>query len=145
VVRLSSNTQPPTLIVPLAGGEKTLLSRVEDNLLPLINLVFLLLMFFIAVGQISSTSLPDLPDATAQQTPKQPRADLVVKDSGDWFVDGQSITDAQLLDLLPLPNDEAPLRIAANRSMTMAAMEKLFQRLESGGYKDIVLLVQPGS
>jgi len=144
-VRLSSNAQPTTLTVPIAGSEKTLLSRVEDNLLPLINLVFLLLMFFIAVGQMSSTSLPDLPDSRAQQAPTQPRADLVVKSSSDWFVDGQSITEDQLLDLLPVPNDETPLRIAANRSMTMAAMEKLFQRLESGGYKDIVLLVQPGS
>jgi len=144
-MRLSSNAQPTTLTVPIAGSEKTLLSRVEDNLLPLINLVFLLLMFFIAVGQMSSTSLPDLPDSRSQQTPKQARADLVVKSSGDWFVDGQSITEAQLLDFLPVPNDETPLRVGANRSMTMAAMEKLFQRLESGGYKDIVLLVQPGS
>jgi len=129
----------------MAGSEKTLLSRVEDNLLPLINLVFLLLMFFIAAGQISSTSLPDLPDSRAQQAPKQPRADLVVKISGDWFVDDQLITEAQLLDFLPLPNNKTPLRIAATRSMTMEAMEKLFQRLESGGYKDIILLVQPGS
>ncbi|WP_227498991.1 ExbD/TolR family protein [Marinobacter sp. ELB17] len=144
-MRLSSNAQPTTLTVPIAGSEKTLLSRVEDNLLPLINLAFLLLMFFIAVGQMSSTSLPDLPDSRAQQAPKQPRADLVVKSSDDWFVDGQSITEAQLLDFLPVPNDKTPLRIGANRSMTMAAMEKLFQRLESGGYRDIVLLVQPGS
>lgn len=144
-MRLSSKTQPPTLIPQIVGNEKTLLSRVEDNLLPLINLVFLLLMFFIAVGQMSSTSLPDLPDSRAQQAPKQPQADLVVKSSGNWFVDGQSITEDQLLDSLPVPNDEMPLRIGANRSMTMAAMEKLFQRLESGGYKDIVLLVQPGS
>jgi biopolymer transport protein ExbD len=144
-VRLLSNTQPTTLSDPIAGSEKTLLSRVEDNLLPLINLVFLLLMFFIAVGQLSSTSLPELPDSQSQQTPKQPQADLIVKSSGDWFVDGQSIDEAQLLDFLPVPNDKTPLRIGANRSMTMAAMEKLFQRLESGGYKDIVLLVQPGS
>ncbi|WP_228702965.1 ExbD/TolR family protein [Marinobacter gelidimuriae] len=144
-MRFLGNAQSTTLTVPIAGSEKTLMSRVEDNLLPLINLVFLLLMFFIAVGQMSSTSLPDLPDSRAQQAPKQPRADLVVKSSGDWFVDGQSITEAQLLDFLPVPNNETPLRIGANRSMTMAAMEKLFQRLESGGYKDIVLLVQPGS
>ena len=143
-MKLSSNTRPPTLISPITGSEKSLLSRVEDNLLPLINLVFLLLMFFIAVGQMSSTSLPDLPDSRAQQSPEQPRADLVVKSSDDWFVDGQSITEDQLLDLLPAPNDETPLRIGANRSMTMAAMEELFQRLESGGYKDIILLVQPG-
>jgi len=144
-VRFLGNAQSTTLTVPIAGSEKTLLSRVEDNLLPLINLVFLLLMFFIAVGQMSSTSLPDLPGSSAQQTPTKPRADLVVKSSGDWFVDGQSITEAQLLHLLPPPNNETPLRIGANRSMPMAAMEKLFQRLESGGYKDIVLLVQPGS
>jgi len=144
-VRLSSNAQRTTLTVPITGSEKTLLSRVEDNLLPLINLVFLLLMFFIAAGQMSSTSLPNLPGSKAQQAPKQPRADLVVKSSGDWFVDGQSITEAQLLDLLPVPDNATPLRVGANRSMTMAAMEKLFQRLESGGYKDVVLLVQPGS
>jgi len=144
-VRFLGNAQSTTLTVPIAGSEKTLLSRVEDNLLPLINLVFLLLMFFIAVGQMSATSLPDLPGSSAQQTPTEPRADLVVKSSGDWFVDGQSITEAQLLHLLPPPNNETPLRIGANRSMTMAAMEKLFQRLEIGGYKDIVLLVQPGS
>ena len=141
---LSSDAQRTTLIGPITGSEKTLLSRVEDNLLPLINLVFLLLMFFIAVGQISSTSLPDLPGSKAQQSPEQPRADLVIKSSGGWFVDGQSITEAELLDLLPVPNNETPLRIGANRSMTMAAMEELFQRLESGGYKDVVLLVQPG-
>ena len=143
-MRLSSSTQPPTLTVPIAGPGKTLLSRVESNLLPLINLVFLLLMFFIAVGQMSPTPLPDLPGSKAQQAPKQPRADLVVKSSGNWFVDGQSIAEAQLLDFLPAPNDETPLRVGANRSVTMAAMEKLFKRLESGGYKDIVLLVQPG-
>ena len=144
-MRLSSNTLPPTLITASAVSDKTLLSRVENNLLPLINLVFLLLMFFIAVGQISSTPLPNLPDSRAQHSPKQPQADLVVKSPDDWFVDGQLITEVQLLDLLPVPNDKTPLRIGANRSMTMAAMEKLFQRLESGGYKNIVLLVQPGS
>ena len=128
----------------MTSSKKTLLSRVEDSLLPLINLVFLLLMFFIAVGKISSSALPHLPDSKAQDMPKQPQADLIVKSSGDWFVDDQLITKVQLLDLLPAPNDLAPLRVGANRSMTMAAMEKLFQRLESGGYKNIVLLVQPG-
>lgn len=47
---------------PSTSG-KSLMERVEDALLPLINLVFLLLMFFIVAGQLADDPLPDLPAA----------------------------------------------------------------------------------
>jgi biopolymer transport protein ExbD len=143
-MQLLNQSRSETLTPPIAGSGKTLLARVEDSLLPLINLVFLLLMFFIAVGQMSATPLPKLPNTQVQQSPKQPQADLVVKGSGDWSIDGKTIADAELLSALPTPDQEQPLRIAANQSIAMADMENLFRRLEKGGYKDIVLLVKPG-
>ena len=41
------------LVPPPFTSGKTLMERVEDALLPLINLVFLLLMFFIVAGQLA--------------------------------------------------------------------------------------------
>ena len=49
------------LFPPPATSGKSLLARMEDALLPLINLVFLLLMFFIVAGQLAGEPLPELP------------------------------------------------------------------------------------
>ena len=49
------------LVPPPSTSGKGLLERVEDALLPLINLVFLLLMFFIVAGQLTNEPLPELP------------------------------------------------------------------------------------
>ena len=49
------------LVPPPFTSGKTLMERVEDALLPLINLVFLLLMFFIVAGQLTDDPLPELP------------------------------------------------------------------------------------
>ena len=40
------------LVPPPVTSGKSLMERLEDALLPLINLVFLLLMFFIVAGQL---------------------------------------------------------------------------------------------
>lgn len=140
-----TDDQAPALTPPVADSGKTLLSRVEDSLLPLINLVFLLLMFFIAVGQMSATPLPDLPGSESQHSPQTPQADLVFRADGILSVDGKTVTETGLMAALPAPDDTEPLRIAADQSIAMADMEALFHRLESSGYKDIILLVKTGS
>ncbi|MDX1551890.1 MAG: biopolymer transporter ExbD, partial [Marinobacter sp.] len=55
------------LVPPPVTSGKSLMERLEDALLPLINLVFLLLMFFIVAGQLSDTPLPDLPGTADQR------------------------------------------------------------------------------
>ena len=130
------------LAEPNATTGKPLLSRVEDSLLPLINLVFLLLMFFVAVGQISATPVPELPDTPIDGTSEKPEADLII-DADQWIVAGNPVTQATLLDALADAKPEQPLRIAAQRNASMRQMEALFRQLERGGYTDVVLLVQP--
>ncbi|MBE0486337.1 biopolymer transporter ExbD [Marinobacter sp.] len=133
------------LVPPPSTSGKGLLARVEDALLPLINLVFLLLMFFIVAGQLTNEPLPELPGATARQQARSPDADLMVPADGQWLVDGQALTGGSLLEALPVPDDNQPLKIAADQSLTMTDLETLLQLLEQGGYAQVLLLTEPGA
>lgn len=133
------------LVPPPATSGKSLMERVEDALLPLINLVFLLLMFFIVAGQIADDPLPELPSTATSNQEQQPYADLVVTKTGDWQVASETVNADQLLGKLPEPNPEQPLKIAAAETVSMADLESLFLQLEQGGYTDILLLTEPAS
>jgi biopolymer transport protein ExbD len=119
------------------------MERVEDALLPLINLVFLLLMFFIVAGQIADDPLPDLPASFVDEQNETPHADMMVTASGQWQVAGHSQAGDAVLEALPEPDDQHPLKIAAASSLPMADLEALFRKLEQKGYRDILLLTEP--
>lgn len=122
---------------------KTLLERVEDSLLPLINLVFLLLMFFIVAGQLTDTVLPDLPGLTAGEAGEQPEADLVVAEDGVFRVANESVDLASLESVLPAPDDTRTLQVAAAAGTPMGELEQLFRHLETIGYGEVILLTEP--
>lgn len=132
------------LVPPPSTSGKGLLDRVEDALLPLINLVFLLLTFFIVAGQLTNEPLPELPGAAQQQQERAPEADLMVAADGQWKVQGKVLGEEQLLAALPQPDDNNPLRIAADQSLTMSDLEALLSVLEQGGYTEVLLLTEPG-
>lgn len=132
-------TPPPGL------SGKSLLDRVEDALLPLINLVFLLLMFFIIAGQLAETPLPELPETLPSTSETSTDADLIVAADGTWKVAGKPVTEAQLVDALPQPDAEHPLRIGAAGRLSMAELERLMTLLENAGHTEILLLTEPGS
>lgn len=134
-----------SLVPPPPGSGKTLMDRVEDSLLPLINLVFLLLMFFIVAGRLTDAPLPELPGTSAETGQDQPTADLIIKADGSWQVSGQTISQESLLQRLPEPNPEQPLKLAAEKDLTMAELEQVLHRLEQGGYEEIILLTEPAS
>lgn len=133
------------LAPPPPTSDKALMERVEDALLPLINLVFLLLMFFIVAGQIADEPLPELPSAGNPSQQQPPQADLLVTAGGDWQVAGELLTADNLLQHLPAPDSGQPLRIAAADAISMAKLEPLFRTLEHGGYADILLLTEPAT
>lgn len=133
------------LFPPPATSGKSLLARMEDALLPLINLVFLLLMFFIVAGQLADEPLPELPGSQSSPHQQAPQADLVVTAEGRWRIRAEPVTEQQLAARLPAPSDDHPLRIAAADSLTMSDLEYLFQVLERLGYTEILLLTEPAS
>lgn len=131
------------LVPPPPTSGKGLLERVEDALLPLINLVFLLLMFFIVAGQLTEQPLPELPGSARLQQERSPEADLMVPANGQWQVAGNTVDAGGLLSALPGPDEYQPLKIAADQSLTMADLESLLRLLEEGGYTDVLLLTEP--
>ncbi|PPK53301.1 ExbD/TolR family protein [Marinobacter persicus] len=133
------------LVPPPGTSGKGLLDRVEDALLPLINLVFLLLMFFIVAGQLANDPLPELPGTSQLEKERSPEADLMVRADGTWQVDGKTRQADTLLAALDEPGEDASLRIAADEGLTMADLETLLRLLEQGGYTEVVLLTEPGS
>ncbi|PPI85114.1 biopolymer transporter ExbD [Marinobacter maroccanus] len=132
------------LVPPPFTSGKTLMERVEDALLPLINLVFLLLMFFIVAGQLADAPLPELPATEQAEDRQSPHADMIVSANGKWQVDGELLNEESLVVRLPEPDGQQPLKIAAAESITMADLETLFRLLEQAGYQDILLLTEPG-
>ena len=132
------------LVPPPFTSGKTLMERVEDALLPLINLVFLLLMFFIVAGQLTDDPLPELPATQQAEDRQSPHADMIVSAEGEWKVNGELLDRDSLVARLPEPGEEQPLKIAAAERITMADLEALFRLLEEAGYRDILLLTEPG-
>jgi biopolymer transport protein ExbD len=132
------------LVPPPFTSGKTLMERVEDALLPLINLVFLLLMFFIVAGQLTDDPLPELPATQQAEDRQSPHADMIVSAAGEWKVDGGLFDKESIVAKLPEPDPQSPLKIAAAERITMADLETLFQLLEQAGYRDILLLTEPG-
>ncbi|SFR66896.1 outer membrane transport energization protein ExbD [Marinobacter daqiaonensis] len=122
---------------------KTLLERVEDSLLPLINLVFLLLMFFIVAGQLTDTAIPELPGMASPEAGEQPEADLVVSADGAFMVANEPVALDALPDTLPQPQDDTTLRIAAASGTAMDQLEVLFRTLEDAGFSEVILLTEP--
>ncbi|MDL0432837.1 biopolymer transporter ExbD [Marinobacter sp. TBZ242] len=133
------------LVPPPVTSGKSLMERLEDALLPLINLVFLLLMFFIVAGQLSDTPLPDLPGTGNQAASEQPHADLIVTADGEWQVGGQTVASKGLPDVLPAPDRESPLKIAAEQNIAMDNLETLLGVLEDIGYEEVILLTEPAN
>ena len=133
------------LVPPPGTSGKSLMERLEEALLPLINLVFLLLMFFIVAGQLSDTPLPDLPGTAEQAGNEQPHADLMVTEAGDWQVNGRTVRSGDLAEALPAPDDDSPLKIAAQHNIAMDELENLLGVLEDNGYREVILLTEPGN
>lgn len=77
----------------------------EDRILPLINIVFLLLIFFMVVGQLApSDALVEEPlESTAAQsidTRAQPAAVLQMGRDGSLALDGERLEEDAVLDSL---------------------------------------------
>lgn len=130
---------------PIASHGKPLMDRVEDAMLPLINLVFLLLMFFILAGRLTDDPLPELPQSQGTEGGEQPSVDLIVAGPEQWRINGDPISSGRLIQRLEVTPGDRPLRIGATRELSMASLESLFRRLEEAGYDKVTVLTEPAS
>ena len=131
----------PDPFVGSVDEPKSLLDRVEDALLPLINVVFLLLMFFLIAGIILQDELPPLPDGDVREDGDRPRLDLVIDARGTLRFEGRSLEASELADVLPEYDEASRLRVGAHESLAMSDLESAFQTLSEAGHPEVILLM----
>lgn len=143
--------------IAIDNADVPLTDRLEAGILPLINLVFLLLMFFLFAGVIAQDRLPELPKNDATHRSEEPRVDFTIDADGQLLQNGELIPLAQLAAYLPKRNakpDETrtegagadpaePIRLGAHQNLHMAQLERILAAFDKAGVPRVQLLTEP--
>ncbi len=120
-----------------------------ENVTPLINVVFLLLIFFMMAGQLSRTApFPlDPPASASEREPADQQAVLHIAADGRVAVAGETVPLAKLADAAAearAGEAASSLRIKADRNADAARVVAVMDRLREAGVERIDLLTVRG-
>lgn len=115
--------------------------RMRESIVPMINVVFLLLIFFLMTAQIAppepfEVTLPTAPDG----------ADPVSEDrlylDRTGLAGYQGLIGAQAMDLLTDSREkDLPLQIRADAELEATRLAQLLKQLASAGFKHVEVMV----
>tara|TARA_B110000858_G_C17630300_1_gene393209 strand:+ start:292 stop:687 length:396 start_codon:yes stop_codon:yes gene_type:complete len=114
----------------------------EDNLLPLVNIIFLLLIFFMLAGVIvkqKELHNVNLASATIEEYIEQDKNTLFINADRSLTLNNQSITESLLKEKLILLKTENIL-IAADGSLDSSSLNKILLILSDSKIKNVTLL-----
>lgn len=117
----------------------------DDNILPLINVVFLLLIFFVIAGAITRSAPFDLTlPTTARTQDRATPADKVlsVAAGGRLAFAGEPVEAAELKEMLADWPQHQPLQIRADRGLNASTLTRLLERLREAGIASVLLLTE---
>lgn len=81
-------------------NSKTSAGNIPD-MTPLIDMVFLLLIFFLLTSYLSSPAIAvDLPDAENTETADETNPVIIIKTDGSLFLDDKTVSEIELKDFL---------------------------------------------
>jgi biopolymer transport protein ExbD len=119
-----------------------------ENTIPLINVVFLMLIFFLFAGSVARD------DARKIEPPLNILEDETIRSTGALIVDHQGRTFAGdteigVADWLAThgttDGSDGPVKVAADGTLKADALEKVLRDLKDAGRSDIVLITRRGS
>lgn len=118
-----------------------------ENTIPLINVVFLMLIFFLFAGSVARD------DARQVEPPLNILEDETIRSTGALVVDRQGRTFAGDTEM-PIADwlaqreaagaEEGPIKVAADGTLKADALEKVLTGLNAAGRSDIVLITRRG-
>ena len=114
----------------------------EDNLLPLVNIIFLLLIFFMLAGVIAKQKElhnVNLASATIEEYIEKDKNTLFINADGSLTLNDQSIDKSLLKEKLMLLKTENIL-IAADGSLDSSLLNKILLILSYSSVKNVTLL-----
>lgn len=123
----------------------------DDSLIPLINIVFLMLIFFMIAGHITSQRVPGdvrLPNSS-QINPAQPNQHvLAVNTAGEFTLDQAPVTSDALqrtLQTLIKEDPELSLQLCLDQELDAATLTPLLKQLRTLGVHKVMLISARGS
>lgn len=122
----------------------------DDRILPLINVVFLLLIFFMLAGQLAASDPfiiePPRSESSGQNTPQ----DMVILASADgrFALDGVEMSEEAIVEtaarrLREVKDGGATLRLKVDGKKAASEVVLLMQRLRGAGFRKLRLLTVP--
>ncbi len=120
----------------------------EERILPLINVVFLLLIFFMLAGRLA-TSEPfriALPESAAADETQRRDAVLLLAADGRLALDGQALEPAELKTALAARLADVPdlsVNLKADGAAEATAVVAVMETLRDAGLRDLRLLALP--
>ncbi|MEM9148673.1 MAG: biopolymer transporter ExbD [Pseudomonadota bacterium] len=119
----------------------------EDRILPLINIVFLLLIFFMAVGRLSAADpfRIDPPKSQSAGAPANEPVLIAVGAEGQLALDGEVMDETALLAQLAPANGSVPpeIRIKSDGAAEAARVVALIEKLRQRGVATVRLMTVP--
>ena len=116
----------------------------EANLIPLINVVFLLLIFFMLAGQIAPTESITLapPRSDSPQSARAAPLVLLIDRTGRISLDGEPLDDTTLTERVAeiLADGPPHLQIKADATLEALRLVDLLEQLRAAGAENIDLL-----
>ena len=116
----------------------------KDTLIPLINIVFLLLIFFMVAGQMKT---PISNDVNLPETSLEPRSEqaetIELHISGDFSFHGQTLSLEALQHQIAALPAEAIIAIRADHSTTAKTLDPLLELLRNNQRTNVRLITKP--
>lgn len=116
-----------------------------ENIIPLINIVFLLLVFFLLAGTLAPRPPFELkPVQTTESPPADiPESMLYIAASGQLFYQGRALSPADLAGTASGGRDpKAPFEILLDRRLKAEALFPVVEALARAGITNIRLLTE---
>ena len=114
----------------------------DDNLLPLVNIIFLLLIFFMLAGVIAKQKEMydiDLASALIDEYVEKDKHILFIKSNGKIIFNDEAITIKTLDEKLKLIDDKT-ITIAADKLVTTGKLNNILIKLNKNNISNVTLL-----
>ena len=123
----------------------------DSSIIPLINVVFLILIFLVIAGQIKSSELfeVDLPESISQSTPAEEVLTLLVNDQSklvfeNELVELNEITEKVSGARLARNSDEADVLVKVDGNLMVTELRPIFARLKAAGLHKVSIATLEG-
>ncbi|MCK5531283.1 ExbD/TolR family protein [Halopseudomonas sp.] len=136
----------------LVAENSTRKDKGDDQLIPLINIVFLMLIFFMVAGQISQSDATFVspPESIAEAPIDDDALQILIDAELTIWLNDQQITleelEAPLITAFEQVEDPESFTLAvkADGEVPVENLQALLQRIKASGFRRVTLLTQPG-